>query len=219
MKIIISLFFMGVSFGFGPCLASCGPLLISYTAGTKKNFWQSIGTYLLFSSGRVAVYVILGLLVFLLGQFIAQTWLASLPLYRYIFIIAGAFIIFLGIFTAFGRHLEFKYCQVLEKNLLQQYHKSALILGLITGILPCAPLLALLGYVALVSKTWPQAFIYCLSFGLGTFLSPLLMISILSGLIPRFLEGQKAIYYRVISVVCGLIMVFLGINLILRAGY
>jgi hypothetical protein len=109
--------------------------------------------------------------------------------------------------------------QVLEKNLLQQYHKSALILGLITGILPCAPLLALLGYVALVSKTWPQAFIYCLSFGLGTFLSPLLMISILSGLIPRFLEGQKAIYYRVISVVCGLIMVFLGINLILRAGY
>ena len=152
---------MGMSFGFGPCLASCGPILISYMAGTKKNVLASIGTYILFSSARVAVYLILGLLVFSLGKFITQTWLGGLS--RYVFIIGGAFIIFLGIFTAFGNHLEFKPCRFFAKNLLRQYHKSALLLGLIIGILPCAPLLALLSYVGLVSKTWSQVLIYCLT--------------------------------------------------------
>jgi len=214
MQIIISLFLMGLWFGLGPCLASCGPVLISYIAGTKKNILASLGTYILFSLSRVAVYLLLGLLVFSLGKIITQTWLVGLS--RYVFVIGGAFIILLGILTAFGRHLEFQCCGFLEKNLLREYHKSALVLGLIIGVLPCAPLLALLGYVGLVSKTWSQALIYCFFFGLGTMISPLLILSTLTGLIRRFLENQKKMYYSIISFICGLIMIFLGLQLIIR---
>jgi sulfite exporter TauE/SafE len=205
---------MGLGFGLGPCLASCGPILISYIAGTKKNIPASLATYVLFSLARVVAYLILGILVFSLGKFITQTWLVGLS--RHIFIIGGAFIILLGILTAFGRRFDFKTCRFFEKNLLKEYHKSAFLLGLIIGFLPCAPLLALLGYVGLVSKTWSQALSYCFVFGLGTVVSPLFILSALSGLIPRFLEDQKEIYYGVISLVCGLIMIFLGLQLIIR---
>ncbi|MDD5154892.1 MAG: hypothetical protein PHF11_00175, partial [Candidatus Omnitrophica bacterium] len=71
----------------------------------------------------------------------------------------------------------------------------------------------------LVSKTWAQALVYCLAFGLGTVISPLLVLAVLSGLIPRFLLKQKEAYYKVVAFICGLIMVFLGINLILFARH
>jgi sulfite exporter TauE/SafE len=206
---------MGLLFGSGPCLASCGPVLISYLAGTRKNVLASTLSYLLFSSARIAVYLALGILVFFLGKITTERWLGGLS--RYIFVFGGAFIILLGILTAFGRRLEFKACRFLEKKLIQQYNKSAILLGLIIGILPCAPLVVLLGYAGLVSRTWGQAAIYCFAFGLGTAVSPLLVLSVASGFISRFLQGKKEVPYSIFSFICGLVMVFLGALLIFRA--
>ena len=53
MPIVITFFLLGLSFGSGPCLAACGPLLISYIAGTGKKFKDSVVTYLIFSSARI----------------------------------------------------------------------------------------------------------------------------------------------------------------------
>lgn len=206
---------MGLLFGSGPCLASCGPVLISYLAGTKKNVLASTLAYFLFSSARIAIYLLLGISVFFLGKTAAEQWLGGLS--GYLFIGGGAFIILLGILTALGRRLEFEPCRFLHENLVKQYNKSAILLGLIIGILPCVPLVALMGYVGLVAKTWSQAAIYCFFFGLGTVVSPLLVLSMLSGAISRFLQGRKEAVYNIFSFVCGLIIVLLGLQLILRA--
>ncbi len=215
MKIILGLFLMGFSFGWGPCLVSCGPVLISYLSGTKKDVRSSAGTYVLFSLARISVYILLGLLVFSLGRFVLQRYLGALA--RYIFISGGIFIILLGMLTALGRHLDFKSCKFLEKTLIQKYNASAILLGLIIAFVPCLPLLALLGYVGLVSKTWSEVFLYCFSFGLGTAISPLAVLSVMSGLISRFWQGPKEAAYRIFSFICGLIMIFLGAGLIFRA--
>ena len=223
---IFSLFLMGLSFGLGPCMASCGPILISYIAGSKKNILKGLGVYLLFSLSRIAVYLFLALAIFFLGKFIIETWLGRFS--KYIFVLAGSFLIMLGILIASGRNLETlfilrqpawlnKSCQFLHKSLLAHDKKSIILMGLIIGILPCGPLLALFGYLGLISKTWIEALIYSFSFGLGTLISPLLILSALAGLIPNFLEGQKVSYYKILSFICGLIIVFLGIQLIIRA--
>jgi len=215
LSISFSLFLTGLLFGSGPCVASCGPFLITYIAGTKKNIFKGITVYILFSSTRIFVYVGLSLAIFFLSRFAIERLLGGL--YRYVLILGGGFIIIIGLFMAFGKRLELKFCQSWHKNLLEHDKKSVVAVGLIIGLLPCAPLLSLLSYVGIISRTWLSSLLYALSFGIGTFASPLILLTILAGIIPRIFLEKKAIYYSIFSFICGFTIIFLGIQLILRA--
>ena len=161
------------------------------------------------------MYVILSLAIFFLSRFAIEQLLGGL--YRYVLILGGGFIIIIGLFLAFGKRLEFSFCQSLHKNLLEHDKKSIFTVGLIIGLLPCAPLLSILSYVGLISRTWLVSLLYSLSFGIGTFVSPLILLTILAGIIPRLFLEKKAIYYSIFSFICGATIIFLGIQLILRA--
>ncbi|MCX5707166.1 MAG: sulfite exporter TauE/SafE family protein, partial [Candidatus Omnitrophica bacterium] len=108
IKVAIGLFVLGLSFGSGPCLASCGPLLLSFIAGTRKNIFKSLLTYTLFSVSRIAVYVLLSLLIYFLGRFVfTKVWVGFL---RYLVMLGGIFIIILGLIIALGKSYKFKWC-------------------------------------------------------------------------------------------------------------
>ncbi|MFA5357159.1 MAG: sulfite exporter TauE/SafE family protein, partial [Candidatus Omnitrophota bacterium] len=77
-NIISGLFLTGVLFGSGPCVASCGPFLISYIAGTRKTAARGVVAYILFSSARVSVYIALGVSVFFLSRFAVERLLGGL---------------------------------------------------------------------------------------------------------------------------------------------
>ncbi len=210
---IASFFLLGLSFGFGPCLGSCGPLLISYIAGTEKNPFKSVITYMVFSLSRISAYFVIGLLFFFLGELIAGKLFGNLL--RYIYILGGGFIILVGILMVLGKKMEFCFCKFLSKNVLERDKKSIMMFGFIIGFLPCAPLLAVFSSAGLMSKSLLLYLLYIASFGIGTFFSPLLVLAIFAGLIPR-LVNKDLIISRIFNVVCGLIMVILGVQLIAR---
>lgn len=212
-KAIISFFILGLTFGSGPCLASCGPIILSYIAGTRKNVAKGLGVYILFSLGRIFVYIALSLLVFFFGKFIMEKLLFGFS--KYVLIIGGTFIFLVGLLLALGKKLELKFCNLLQKNILVHDKKSIIMLGLIIGILPCAPLLAIFSSIVLTSKSWFDSLLYSLSFGIGTFVSPLIFLVIFVGLIPSSLIDKS--YNRIFNLVCGLIIMFLGSRLIMRA--
>lgn len=210
---MMSFFLLGITFGSGPCLASCGPLLITYTAGTNKGIKRSIITYLFFSLARICVYIVLGIAVYLLGRFIAYNFFHSFS--RIILILGGAFIIFISVLMFLKQNNGFGYVGNVKKFFIKDEKKAASFFGLIIGLLPCMPLLGILSYAALISHSFFESFIFVLSFGIGTFISPLLILMLFSGYI-----GQRALklkYYRFFNGVCALVMFILGVNLILRA--
>lgn len=213
-KIAVSLFLLGLVFGAGPCLASCGPLILSYVIGTRKNIFKSLSVYIIFSLARIIVYLVLGLAVFFLGRFALEEMLGDFS--RYVFILGGIFIILVGALMILGRRLEFRPCSFLQKNIIERDKKSIVIFGLIIGLMPCAPLVVVISYVGLISHSWPQALFYSLFFGIGTLVSPLLLLVMAAGFIPRLLGNKKEVYYRVFSFICGLLMVILGLQLIRR---
>lgn len=211
---VISYFFLGLSFGFGPCLGSCGPLLIAYISGTEKNTAKSVATYILFSLSRISAYFVIGLLFFFLGELIIAKLFGNLS--RYIFILGGGFIVFVGILMALGKKMEFGFCKFLSKNILERDKKSIMMFGFIIGFLPCAPLFAVFSSAVLMAKPLSLFLLYICFFGIGTFFSPLLVLAIFAGLIPRLLN-RNLIITRIFNSVCGLIMVILGIQLITKA--
>lgn len=207
LKLIFILFILGLSFGFGPCFLNCGPVLISFVAAKRKGLFKDIVVYLLFSSARVLVYIALGLLVFLLGKFAIEKVLGNFS--KYVFIFGGFFIIILGFFICLGRKIKIKFFQRDKQNIF--------IIGLVVGLVPCAPLLAVLSYIGLVSKSWLQALLYSISFGIGTVFSPLLLLVIIASFFNSILGNLKAVYCRVFNFICGFVMILLGMHLILRA--
>jgi sulfite exporter TauE/SafE len=92
--------------------------------------------------------------------------------------------------------------------------------GLLVGLAPCAPLLALLFDVVLISKGALDGMLYAFSFGFGTFVSGLITISIIAGILTRLpatlIKSEKL--NVVFKVVCALLLAILGIALILK-GY
>lgn len=211
-EIAVSFFILGLSFGAGPCMASCGPLFISYIAGTGKGILNSLAAYILFSLARIGVYIVLGLLVFILGKFALERFVSGYS--RYLFIAAGAFLVLIGALMAIDKKSNLKFCGFLREHILARDKKSVITLGLITGLFPCAPLLAVFSYIILVSRGYPETLFYCLSFGIGTFVSPLILLVIAAGLVPKYLVGSK--YERAFGLVCGLVIIFLGIQLAWR---
>ncbi|MGD0335594.1 MAG: sulfite exporter TauE/SafE family protein [Candidatus Omnitrophota bacterium] len=212
-KIIASFFILGLSFGSGPCLASCGPLLICYSAAGLKNITENLKIYLFFSVARILVYVFFGLLVFFLGKMVFEGVLQFLA--RYVIILGGAFIVFMGVLIALGRKIQAGPWSFLQKHIRQRDTRNTFLLGVIIGFLPCAPLIFIISYGALASKTWVESLVYPLSFGLGTFFSPLLLLCIGAGVFPRWLKDQRL--RQAVSLSCGIILVFMGIQLIRRS--
>jgi ABC-type nickel/cobalt efflux system permease component RcnA len=115
-----------------------------------------------------------------------------------------------------GKMRDSGLCRLLSKNILQYDKKSIFALGIIIGLSPCAPLLAIFSYLALVAKTWFLALLYSLFFGLGTFFSALLFFPLLAATTQQFLFLKKPILAKILSFGSGLILIFLGISMLTK---
>lgn len=200
-----SFFVYGIVFGSTACLASCGPLVVSYVAGAKKNIPGSLLAYLAFSAARISVYLVLGLAFFLLGEGMLLQKAGDFS--RYLYVAGGLFMILVGAGLSFAKPMRHLACS----------NAGASSLGVMAGILPCLPLFAMFSYIGLISKSWFSNVTYTLSFGIGTAVSPLLGLVFLAGFIPRVFKGAAARYQEIFGLICGLIIVILGIRLIMRA--
>ncbi|OIO35338.1 MAG: hypothetical protein AUJ74_06680 [Candidatus Omnitrophica bacterium CG1_02_44_16] len=209
-----SLFLTGIFLGAGPCLLSCGPLLVSYIVGTKKDTLGGLRVYLIFSITRVFVYAVFGVLAGFFGEMILHRALGSFAL-KISFLIFGMFLFSLGVLIALDKFsVGQKHCGLIHKYLVSKDTKNVVIFGLIVSFAPCLPLLAVLGYIALISNTWLKGVLYMSSFGLGTVLSPMIILSMWAGWLSNVIKSHKWAL-RIVNVVCGVIIVYLGVNLIL----
>lgn len=214
LKLSATFFLLGMTFGIGPCLFSCGPFLIAYICGTEKKPLESFFAYLIFSLSRVSVYVFLSVLavVFKLSLELLELYSVS----RIIFVISGAAMIFLGALMAIGRNAALPICEKLHKFFIGKDVKTLLFLGALIGLAPCAPLISVIGYLTVVSKSIIQAIFFSFSFGVGTLFSPLIFLAVCAGMVPVFLM-KKAKIVKAIGILSGIIILILGVVTIIQS--
>lgn len=132
---------------------------------------------------------------------------------KYVFIFGGIFIGTIGILMLIDKN--FKACHALRSFFLKKDTLTIFTFGLVIGMLPCLPLVSVLSYIGLISKSWYNGLFYSLAFGLGTIISPLLLISALSGLISR-INLNNEYFAKAINIICGFIITILGMHLLLK---
>ncbi len=163
------------------CIGMCGPIVVALPL-KKHNLISKISGAVLYNSGRVITYSILGILFGLLGQGIHmagfQQWTSILLGVAMIISVLFPFFfrekITIGnLFTGFSARLITR----LRKLFTDRSYFSLLMIGLLNGLLPCG-----LVYVAIAgaigSGTVMTGALFMMLFGIGTI--PLLLLATLA---------------------------------------
>lgn len=168
----------------------------------------------MFSTGRLAAYMVLGFLAGYSIRILDQlTGSSSVPVI--INRLAGVFIVILGVLISLGRDVASPFCRRFYKYFIDKNYQSMFILGILLGIAPCLPLIGVLTYIAIKASSPWQGLCYAASFGIGTVLSLALVGWFSAGLLAK--GRQKAGQWQKIMVkTCGIFLVAWGILLMLK---
>ncbi len=204
---------LGLVYGLTFCTSACLPYLVSYIAGIKAGFRKGVTVTLVYNSGRIVAYAIIGTLVGLFQTVVSDT---VFSLYQpFSSIIFGVFIILIGISIFYKKPTTGCVSKNIEspkgilKNVKQRFDVRAFIMGFTRGFVLCPPLIAIL----LTAVTFAQVNLTLIAvlFGAGTALSPLLF---LGGAVGWLLE--KAPFFRKwTSILGGAFLVLLGASVLL----
>ncbi len=193
---IIQAISLGFLYGIGPCTISCAPLVVPLIMSTAKNTKNGIWLSLVFSFGRVLSYMLLGALTGLLGYVLTQ--LVSKK-------ILGIFLIIIGILLFFKIQNK---C-ILKSKIKITSFSLAIGTGFVYGLAPCQPLIALLGLTA-ASGSAITGLLMGIAFGIGTIISPIIILGFFSGWFAKQKEFREVIPYvsGIFLIIIGLIYMF-----------
>lgn len=178
----------GIIYGLAVCTAACIPYLASYIAGIGAGFRKGVAVTMIFNSGRIVAYAIIGALVGLFsGLFrlaLSNVAISPLQIYSSIAFSIVTMVIAGSIFLKLRKPCD---CPEGSKVTVAGGKKGrfgfdfgAFTLGLSRGLVLCPPLVALLIY-SLPFSTPVGTVSLAVLFGLGTALSPMLLLGGVTG--------------------------------------
>ncbi len=208
--------FSGVAF----CTAACLPYVTSYIAGIGAGFRKGMVVTSTYNIGRVAAYAMLGALVGLLKLSVSDEAIFSYQ--KYSFLALGAISVVLGVNVIWkSRKPSCINCPAAEikaqtgrSKLFGRFDVGAFSLGLSRGLIVCPPLIAVLAF-SVASAAPLDSFLLAVLFGVGTALSPLLL---LMGGATGWLLNKAPLLRKWISISGGGVLIALGISSLISAS-
>jgi sulfite exporter TauE/SafE len=212
----IGAFVGGVLYGMVVCTASCLPYIAGYIAGVGAGFRRGVGITLIFNSGRVAGYALIGGIIGvfsgLFRLFVSQTAFSPFQVYSsfafgIVTMVIGASILLKYRSPSCDHNLkDGKNLVVPGKTGRFGFDYRAFSLGLSRGLIICPPLIALLIYSLPFSNPIGSVAIAVL-FGLGTALSPMLLLGGVTG----WLLSKAPLFRKWVSIAGAGILIVLGL--------
>lgn len=217
----LALFLIGFFGGFSHCMGMCGGFVATYTFKIAENdpslhnsYFQKLLPHLLYNSGRLLTYTILGEIFGFIGGtlgliFAIQDFQGGLQL------LAGIFMVIMGLDIAdLIPNLEpdsFPGVNIFKRTVNALFYKvnrkNIFILGMVLGLIPCGLVYAI-GANAAATQNIIGGFLTMLIFGLGTF--PAMF---LTGFIVNLLSAKiRGRLYRIAAI----LVILMGILTILR---
>jgi thiol:disulfide interchange protein DsbD len=213
-------FAVGVLNGLVFCTSTCLPYIASYIAGIGADFRKGVLVTLIYNSGRITAYALVGGLIGILsGAFrllIDETAIASFQEYSsYAF---GIVTIAIGISILYKNRSPSCECTPKDGEKLdaigkrRRFDVRAFSLGLSRGLVVCPPLLWLLLYSVPFAAPL-DSFAVAVLFGLGTALSPILLLGGVTG----WLLSKAPLFRKWIAIGGSAILIVLGVGTLVTA--
>lgn len=192
------------------CAGMCGPLALAVPVGVSSN---KMLFAVLYQSGRIGVYILIGLLVYSVGY--------SFSLFRLqqiLSVVIGALMVVFVLWQllglpkpAFTTGWYNRFISRLSAMIGKGRKSPAVLLGVLNGLLPCGAIYIAAMYCATFAGP-ADAALYMLLFGIGTmpvFISAWFFLS--KGL-PLFIKQFRKMY-RLLPLIVGVFMILRGAGL------
>ncbi|MDH5596144.1 MAG: sulfite exporter TauE/SafE family protein [Candidatus Bathyarchaeota archaeon] len=209
-------FALGLLYGLTFCASACLPYVTSYIAGIGAGFRKGVMVTSIYNSGRVTAYALIGGLTGIFKLFVSDVFLFSFQ--KYSFFVFGIVIIIIGISILRKNRSSSCVCNVEDgkhlglKKLTERFDIRAFSMGLTRGLVVCPPLIAILLY-SITSSAPTDSLVLATLFGLGTTLSPLLLLGGVTG----WLLNKAPLFSRWVSKIGAGILILLGLNMLVNA--
>ena len=202
-------------FGSFHCIGMCGPIALAIPIYSHGGFYKTV-SILLYNSGRIVTYSLLGVFFGLVGQGFALVGLQQILSITSGILILSAILLPQQIIVKYSlTNKAFKLFGIVKSMLAAQLAKKELsslfILGAFNGLLPCG-LVYLAIAASVASNSVLHATLFMAFFGLGTV--PLMFsISYFSNLISIWFRNKirKALPY--VTAVMAMLLIARGLNL------
>jgi sulfite exporter TauE/SafE len=211
---LYSAFMIGLA-GSLHCMGMCGPISMLLPGDKSKRGRYILGR-IVYNSGRIFTYSLLGLLIGLVGEQIAL-----FTSQKVLFIIVGSLILLAFILPARWRKsldvLPYvsRLNNVIKSSLSIFYKKHSLfaqlVFGVLNGLLPCGLVYAALSGAFLMSEAW-ESLLFMTLFGLGT-LPMMLGFAFLGNSIRKLISFRPKVIYTFSYIILAIWLIFKGINL------
>jgi len=207
MEAIITSIGLGLLASTSPCILPLYPGYLAYISGAhalnQRNPHHFLGFFVL--SGVLTMMLALGLFISLISVSVGQALSVIIPL-------VDAFLILLGILLLMNRN-PFKALPQVRVPALKKPYLNAFVYGLLYGpiALPCSgPLVVGIFALSLTAGEALNKLMFFLWFGLG-FGLPLLILSLLSGVLQRNITRWFARKARLVNIIGGVFMIGIGL--------
>lgn len=217
---------LGLGCGFG-CGSLSSPFLTSYIVGKDLDVKTGFKSLFIFSIGKIISMVILAILVSLLAfNFITEeTMILGIKLtslFNIFMVIMGIMIVKMSI-NVIKKNKECSCNKSCDVNVIDEINhdikmdnkeesKRDLIMlfggGFIYGLTPCLPLITILGICATLSIV--SSAMFMLFFAIITCLSPVLLNTVVSGVVNKTMRNELKSDAAYIHVLVGMFLVFFG---------
>ncbi len=208
---VIALMVTGIVYGFTVCSFSCFPVIATYVIGTNKGFKDSLIATLLFSVAKLTAYILIGAICAVSGMFIFK-WVEP----KIIATIIGMILITTGTLL-FLRKKHKHCCHAEHKCISIDNYKQVLVLGFISGLIPCPPYIALMSTAA-VSGSLSLGLWGTLAFGVGNLISPLILMGGVMGLFSNKIHLKIQKYSSLSHNFNAILFILLGVAMFLQAN-
>jgi cytochrome c-type biogenesis protein len=208
----VQAFAVGLLYGLVFCTSSCLPYIASYIAGVGADFRKGVTVTLVYNVGRVTAYALIGGLIGVFSSVFrfAVNESSLAPFQQYSSYAFGIVTIIIGITIllksrANPHNCNPEYNKNPEVKETGRFDVRAFSLGFSRGLIVCPPLALLLLY-SVPFATPIDSFFVAVLFGLGTALSPMLLLGGVTG----WLLNKAPLFRKWLSIAGGGTLVLLG---------
>lgn len=205
----------GLSYGLVFCTSSCLPYVASYIAGIGAGFRKGVIVTVMYNSGRVTAYALIGAAIGLFKLMMSNEILSSFQTYSSLAFAIVTIVIGLSIlFRNRSRPQTCKGCNPqnmgdsVPDKAYAKFDVRAFSLGLSRGLIVCPPLFLLLVTYSAAFTTPLDSFVLALLFGIGTALSPILLLGGVTG----WLLTKAPLFKRWMAILGGALLIVLGLS-------
>jgi cytochrome c-type biogenesis protein len=198
---ILSVLLMGVSVGLTSCAATCLPFLGTWTLGRGRGGWSAFTDTAFFLAGKILAYALLGAGAGYLGHWLTDSLSGGVG-----HIAIGISGIIAGAWLMVPKRKSSQ-CPPKKKGA----SLPPFLLGFSMSLVPCAPLTSLLALSAMTGQTF-QGAQYGALFGIGTALTPLLVIMPLVGVMGKIIIQDRPWLGKWMRLMAGATLCILGLR-------